>query len=107
MKRELETCLGNVRGEYGPEDSGMERNDNEHPEQSYRRGVQHGAHFVLDPLLKAGLLDRATQRKLEKFVYLRIYNWRYAKHRRPRRHLAHDRPPQLELKPEGRSATTS
>jgi hypothetical protein len=86
------------RGEFGPpEDPDLERNANEHPEQAYRRGYQQGAHAVLDPLRKAKLLDHWTQRKLENFVYWKIFDWRYAKRRRLSRHICKDRAPTIDL----------
>jgi hypothetical protein len=39
-----------TRGEFRVEDSIMERSDQEHPEQAYRRGVQQGAYFILEAL---------------------------------------------------------
>jgi hypothetical protein len=89
---------GNERGEFFYDDPPMERNQHEHPEQSYRRGYQQGADAVLDALRKAEVLDESTLRKLVRFVYGKVAHWRFNSPRRLKRHMRHDRAPTIELR---------
>ena len=63
-----------------------------------QRGYQQGAHAVLQPLSKAGLVDTRITAQVADFVYHKIYWWRYAKRRRLERHLNKDTAPRLTLK---------
>jgi hypothetical protein len=76
----------------------MNRNDWEHPEQSYRRGFQQGAHAVWSALEKGGKLDKRTIIQCVDFVYYTVFHWRYAKQRRLGRHLHRDAAPSFLLK---------
>jgi hypothetical protein len=95
--RELDiaTQLGNARGEFCSGDPHMERNENEHPEQSYRRGFQQGSGEVFHALERAGLLDERTLRVLRDFVYGPVARWRFNSRRRLKRHRLHDAAPTL------------
>jgi hypothetical protein len=83
-----------LRGEFGDR-GGAERNPWEHPEQSYRRGFQQGAHEIVDTLRKAGVLDPAVESALHKFTYCTVADWRFTRRRRLRRHITKDRAPRL------------
>ena len=61
------------------DEASWRRNDKEHPEQAYRRGYQQGAMTVLKGLREAKALDPWTLRKLEEFVGIKIWKWRYGK----------------------------
>ena len=83
--------------------TGMDRNPDEHPEQAFRRGLQQGAADVYHALEKAQLLDERTLKKLNHFVYWKLFWFRYAKRRRFCRHIVRDRPPRLEINPKRRT----
>jgi hypothetical protein len=85
-----------TRGEFkrGGEDC-MERSDQEHPEQAYRRGVQHGAYFILEALeADRGSIDRKLLADISRYVERTLARWRYNP-RRLGRHIRRDDPPRL------------
>jgi hypothetical protein len=92
------------RGEYARDDSDdpgyCSRNPHENPEQAYRRGVQQGAHRVLVALEEAHALNQMTLKKLQHFVGITLFDFRYPyrKGRRLGRRLGRDDPPWLVLK---------
>jgi hypothetical protein len=81
-----------TRAEFA-DDGSDNRNEWEHPEKSYRRGFQQGAHAVLDPLLKLGVLNEHVQWVLKSYVYITVANWRFSDRRRLKRHMIRDRAP--------------
>jgi hypothetical protein len=99
-----------TRGEFkhGDEDH-MERSDQEHPEQAYRRGVQQGAYFVLEALENADQVlwncgsihdfrpvDPKLLVRIRRYVGTALGNWRYAApSRRLRRRYPLDEPPRM------------
>ena len=67
----------------------------EHPEQAYRRGVQHGADFVLEALDPArGSVNRKLLANIRRYVDHTLARWRYNS-RRLCRHIRRDDPPRL------------
>jgi hypothetical protein len=74
-----------------------ERSDQEHPERAYRRGVQHGATFVLEALMDAehGAIDRKLLADINRYVDHTLARWRYNS-RRLRRHIRRDDPPRMK-----------
>jgi len=84
-----------TRGEFRIENSIFERSDQEHPEQAYRRGVQHGAYFVLQALeAKPDCVDRKLLADVKRYVGRTLAKWRYNS-RRLRRHIRLDDAPRL------------
>ena len=85
-----------TRGEFKHDGKDrMERSDQEHPEQAYRRGVQHGAYFVLEVLeADPGAIDRKLLANIARYVERTLARWRYNS-RRLHRHIRYDDPPRL------------
>jgi hypothetical protein len=91
-----------TRGEFKHDgEDRMERSDQEHPEQAYRRGVQHGAYFVLQALEVARglvdhkpLVDRKLLANIRRYVDRTLAHWRYNSQRLCRR-IRYDDPPRL------------
>jgi hypothetical protein len=75
-----------------------EREDGEHPEIAYRRGVQHGAYFVFEALLDAerGEIDRRLLADVKRYVDANLTRWRYGYGSRMRRLRRFDEPPRLQ-----------
>jgi len=89
---EFERTQGEFK--HGGEDC-MERSDQEHPEQAYRRGVQHGAYFILEALDAArGSVNRKLLANIRRYVDHTLARWRYNS-RRLGRHIRRDDPPRL------------
>src|SRR5262245_32218778 len=85
-----------TRGEFkhGGKDC-MERSDQEHPEQAYRRGLQQGAHFILEMLeANLGSIDGDLLVDIHSYVQIDLARWRYNS-RRLHRRLGRDDPPRL------------
>ena len=85
-----------TRGEFKHDGEGcIERSDQEHPEQAYRRGVQQGAYFVLEALeTDRGSVDRKLLADISRYVESTLARWRYNS-RRLHRHIKRDDPPKL------------
>jgi transposase InsO family protein len=96
---EFERTRGEFKHDGKNRKDRMERSDQEHPEQAYRRGVQQGAYFVLEVLEAAPdsinvdlLLD------IHQYVQIDLARWRYNS-RRLHRRLGRDDPPRPERWP--------
>ena len=93
-------------GEFKHDGEGcIERSDQEHPEQAYRRGVQQGAYFVLEALeTDRGSVDRKLLADISRYVESTLARWRYNS-RRLCRHMRLDDPPRVKRrKPTQRQA---
>jgi hypothetical protein len=88
------------RGEFSNDDPPNRRNDNEHPEQAYRRGYQQGAGAVLVGLRSIGTVDESVLEQVKEFVAT-IYFWRYGKNRL-RRDTRRDEAPRMKTMDEER-----
>jgi hypothetical protein len=77
----------------------MARNSFETPEQAFRRGMQQGAHRVLDALQKAGGVDAELLKQISNYVGITLFDFRYPyrKGRRLGRCIVCDEAPWLEL----------
>lgn len=47
-------------------------------ETAYRRGVQQGAHFVVELMLP--FLPWVIKERVKDYVYRKLYRWRFSKH---------------------------
>src|SRR5262249_48555220 len=85
-----------TRGEFRHDgEDRIERSDQEHPEQAYRRGVQQGAYFVLEALeADRGSVDRKLLADITRYVERTLARWRYSS-LRLRRRIHRDDPPRL------------
>jgi hypothetical protein len=74
-----------------------EREDGEHPEIAYRRGVQQGAYFVLEALeADRGAIDRRLLANIRRYVNTALRHWRYGYGSRPRRLRRFENPPRVK-----------
>jgi hypothetical protein len=72
----------------------QERLEQEHPELAYRRGVNHGAYFVLEALeADCSAVDRKLLADIRRYVDSALRRWRYQS--RSRRLLRVCNPPRV------------